>query len=188
MQSAARPDCFSSLNMMITGGWMPRRSPAARFVALGIALSSAGCAAQAPLQEGPAIARAIFTAIDEADYARMGALLDDSFQLHYQGVPDPISKPNVLELIRANFAAFPDMRHDLEDILPSGNHVTVRLVATASHRGEYEGVAATGTKVAVPCIHILRIANGKIVEWWAAEDDLGLLRQIGMVIKPPSSP
>jgi predicted ester cyclase len=138
-------------------------------------------------QDGPALARELFTAIDARDLARAAALLDDSLRLHYQGVPDPISKGTLLEMIRSYYEPFPDMRHDLQDVLPSGSYVTARLVLHATHRGTYEGIAATGCQVTVAAIHVLRLANGKVVEWWAAEDDLGLLRQIGAVIGLPSS-
>lgn len=139
-------------------------------------------------QDGPSLARELFSVIDAGDFLRTAALLDESFQLHYQGVPDPISRDTLLEMIRSYSDPFPDMRHDLHDVLPSANYVTVRLVVHATHRGIYEGIAATGRQVAVAAIHILRLANGKVVEWWAAEDDLGLLRQVGAVIGPPPSP
>jgi predicted ester cyclase len=51
----------------------------------------------------------------------------------------------------------------------------------------YEGIEATGRQVSIGAIHILRIANGQVAEWWAAEDDLGLLRQIGAVVSAPTS-
>jgi len=137
--------------------------------------------AMATPEEAPALAREVFAVIDAADLVRTAALLDDSFELHYQGVPDPISKGSLLEMFRSYFDSFPDMRHDLHEVLPSGNYVTVRLVVYATHRGTYEGIAATGRQVAVAAIHILRVANGRVVEWWAAEDDLGLLRQLGAV-------
>ena len=138
-------------------------------------------------QDGPALVREVFAAIDAADLARTAALLDPSFQLHYQGVPDPISRDTLLEMLRGYYDAFPDMRHDLQEMLPSGSYVTVRLVLHATHRGTYEGIAATGRQVAVSAIHILRLSDDRVVEWWAAEDDLGLLRQLGAVIGPPSA-
>jgi len=156
-------------------------------LALFLALQSVNLVAQAPHGDVSTIARSVFVAMDAGDFARTEALLDDSLRLHYQGVPDPISKTNLLEMLRSYAVAFPDMRHDVQAVLPSGDYVTVRLVVYATHRGVYEGVAATGRPVTVAGIHILRLVNGKIVEWWAAEDDLGLLRQIGMVITPPPS-
>jgi predicted ester cyclase len=139
-----------------------------------------------PAADPPAVARELFAVIDAGNLERTAALLDDSFQLHYQGVPDPISRDTLLEMIRSYFDPFPDMRHELHDVLQSGNYVTVRLVTHATHRGTFEGMAATGRPIAVAAIHILRFGKGRIVEWWAAEDDLGLLRQIGAV--PPVSP
>ena len=139
------------------------------------------------LQDEAALARAALEAIDAQDLESMAALLDDSFRLHYHGIPEPISKATLQEMLRGYYDAFPDMRHEVLDVLPSGDHVTLRLVVHATHRGTYEGIAATGRRVAVGAVHILRIANGRIAEWWAAEDDLGLLRQIGAVVTAPSS-
>ena len=165
---------------------MPRRKQVL-LLGLLLAWSNGSLTAQAPHPDVSAIARAVFVAMDAGDFARTGALLDDAFRLHYQGVPDPISKASLLEMLRSYSVTFPDMRHDVQEVLPSGSYVTVRLILYATHRGAYEGVAATGRAVTVGGIHILRVAGGRIAEWWAAEDDLGLLRQIGMVIKPPPS-
>jgi predicted ester cyclase len=154
-------------------------------IALCVVMQATGLKAQTSPREATALARAVFAAMDRQDFAQTGSLLDPSFRLHYQGVPDPISRQAFLEMLRGYVAPFPDLRHDLQDILPSGDRVTVRVVVHGTHSGPYEGVAATRRKVSVEGIHILRIARGKVVEWWAAEDDLGLLRQIGMLIKPP---
>jgi len=165
---------------------MPRRKQLL-FLVILLVLQGPRLAAQALVRDASAIARSAFLAMDAGDFAGTGALLDESLRLHYQGVPDPISKANLLEMLRSYYVAFPDMRHDIEAVLPSGNYVTVRLVVHATHKGAYEGVPATGRPISVGGIHILRVTNGKIAEWWAAEDDLGLLRQIGMVITPPPS-
>ena len=154
---------------------------------LSLALASAPVGAQASQRDRDpaAVARGVLAAIDAHDLVRAGTLLRDSFQLHYQGVPDPISKKDFLDMFAGYYAAFPDMNHVVQRVWRSGNHVTLTLVLHATHRGTYEGIPATGKDVAVGAIHVFRVADGKIAEWWAAEDDLGLLRQIGMVIKPP---
>jgi predicted ester cyclase len=35
--------------------------------------------------------------------------------------------------------------------------------------------------VAVELVHIFRVRDGKIVEHWAVRDDLGLMKQLGVV-------
>jgi len=156
-------------------------------ILLGLALSlTAGpLAAQTARRDPATIARVLLGAMDAGDSGRVDALLDSSFVLHYQGVPDPISKKDFLGLLGVNLAAFPDMRHEVHEVWPSGNTVTLNVMTRGTHKGTYEGVPASGKQIAVGALHVIRVKNGKIVEWWAAEDDLGTYRQIGMVIKPP---
>ena len=43
------------------------------------------------------------------------------------------------------------------------------------------GVAPTGKTVSLPGINIFRLRDGRIVERWGRLDDLGFLRQLGVV-------
>jgi predicted ester cyclase len=43
------------------------------------------------------------------------------------------------------------------------------------------GVAATGRRVEVMGMEIVRVADGEIVEHWGELDAMGLLRQIGVI-------
>jgi hypothetical protein len=36
----------------------------------------------------------------------------------------------------------------------------------------------------MPALHFVTIANGKIKDWYAVEDYLGLNMQLGMVLRP----
>jgi steroid delta-isomerase-like uncharacterized protein len=80
-------------------------------------------------------------------------------------------------------AAFPDMQVKLEDIVAEGDKVACLWTATATHKGEFMGMPATGKQVTIKGIHIDRIAGGKIVETWNYSDMMGVMQQLGM--KPP---
>ena len=54
-----------------------------------------------------------------------------------------------------------------------------RYTATATDTVGYMGMPATGKAIRTQAIQIFRFANGKIVESWAARDDLGTLKQLG---------
>ncbi len=47
-------------------------------------------------------------------------------------------------------------------------------------------IPATGRQVTVPGIHLMRYADGKMIEHWSNSDDLGMLRQLGVI--PPLGP
>jgi len=57
-----------------------------------------------------------------------------------------------------------------------GDIVVSRYTATATDTVGYMGMPPTGKSVRTSAMQMFRFANGKIVESWAARDDLGTLR------------
>ncbi len=56
-----------------------------------------------------------------------------------------------------------------------------RFVAKGTHTGEFMGVAPTGKAVTWTEIHIARLEDGQIAEHWANVDQLGIMRQLGVL-------
>ena len=78
-------------------------------------------------------------------------------------------------------AAFPDLHFTIEDLIAERDTVVARLTWSGTQRAEFLGLVATNERVAVTGIGIWRIARGRIVEEWIAEDLLGLLQQLGAI-------
>lgn len=74
---------------------------------------------------------------------------------------------------------FPDMRETVEDLISEGDKVTGRFLMRGTHRGEFMGIAPTGRSVTMSGIDIVRVADGKISEFWYAEQMLELMQQLG---------
>jgi steroid delta-isomerase-like uncharacterized protein len=87
----------------------------------------------------------------------------------------------VKQAVRLFATAFPDWHTTVEDLIAEGDKVVMRGVSSGTHHGLFMGIPATGRQVTVPGIHIMRIADGKIVEHWAQGDYLGMMRQLGVV-------
>ena len=63
--------------------------------------------------------------------------------------------------------------------LVDGDHVVVRWVATGHYGGGMPGAGApAGTEVTLTGTDILRVADGKIVEYWLNADTLSLMTQL----------
>lgn len=75
--------------------------------------------------------------------------------------------------------AFPDIHVDVEDAFGADDKVVLRWSARMTHQGHTLGVPATGKKVRLTGISIVRIVEGKIVAGWDNWDQLGMLQQIG---------
>ena len=78
-------------------------------------------------------------------------------------------------------AAFPDFRYTIEDEIVAGDKLVHRLSARGTQKGEFQGAPATGKQAVWSEIHIGRLANGKVVEHWGLEDQLGMMQQLGLV-------
>lgn len=79
------------------------------------------------------------------------------------------------------YAAFPDFRTDIEDLIvdePRGM-VAIRWKARGTHRGPYLGVAPTERLINFAGIEIVRVSEGRIVERWGEWDGMDLLEQLG---------
>jgi predicted ester cyclase len=81
-------------------------------------------------------------------------------------------------------AAFPKYELIADDIISEGDKVVVRATFRGLHKGDFNGIPATGKAVDIPLMLIYRLANGKVAEHWMNADSLGLLQQIGAVPAP----
>lgn len=80
--------------------------------------------------------------------------------------------------------AFPDFSLTIIDQIAEGEKVAMRWTAHGTHKGEFQGIPATGRQMSVSGITILRILDGKIIEGWTNEDMLGFMQQLGAVPMP----
>ena len=62
-----------------------------------------------------------------------------------------------------------------------GRHVVGRFTCSGTHLGDWLGYAPTGRRFeAVDEVGIYRFRDGRIVETWGLEDNLGRLEQLGL--------
>ena len=74
----------------------------------------------------------------------------------------------------------PDAHTTIEDLIAEGDKVVKRWMVRGTHQGELMGILPTGKRVTITGIEILRIADGQIVERWAEDNGLSLMRQLGV--------
>ena len=96
----------------------------------------------------------------------------------------PISREEAIGKAKRLHSAFPDINFSIEELIAVGDKVVCRYIMTGTHKGEFEGIPATGNKVEISGIMLTRIENGKIVEEREDWDMLGFMQQLGMELKP----
>lgn len=126
--------------------------------------------------------RSTYERISAGDLEGFAALVADDFVEHDEVPGLPPTKAGMLEYFRMLLAAFPDMRLEVQDIIPGDDKTVARVTATATHRGEFMGIPATGARAQVRLIDIMRFDDdGLVCEHWGVADLLGLMQQLGAV-------
>lgn len=84
-------------------------------------------------------------------------------------------------------AAFPDLRVTVDQTLAEGDLVVVAWTGSGTHLGDLFGIPPTGKRGVMSGIEFNRIQDGRIVERWGNNDQLGLFVQLGLAPAPAAS-
>ena len=83
-----------------------------------------------------------------------------------------------IEMLRTGF---PDIDIKVQDTFSDGDKVAIRNLAKGTHTGEFMGIPPTGKQATWTEIHIVRIQDNQVAEHWANVDQLGIMKQLGVI-------
>ena len=137
------------------------------------------------IEENKAVVRRFFEELlSRDDIAVADELLSPGFRFYFAGSPDPMNLESYKEFLVARRAAFPDRRFVVEDMIAEGDKVSVRFTMRGTHKGEFRGIAPSGKEVTMTGIDTIRLSDGKMVEDRVEVDQLGMMRQLGVIASP----
>ena len=85
------------------------------------------------------------------------------------------------EVWKTILPAFPDLRHDVQEVVTNGSTIVARVVVTGTHQGEFRGIPATGKRIEIDQAVFMHIRKGKAFEIWEIVDSGALLQQLGVI-------
>ena len=133
-----------------------------------------------------ATTRRAYDLINAGDIDGFGDLMAEDFVEHEETPGFAPTKEGVLDMFRAYRAAFPDLQMHADEVLVSGDKTVTRARATGTQQGELMGMAATGKRVDVQLIDIMRFNDaGMICEHWGLVDMLSMMQQLGAIPEGP---
>jgi predicted ester cyclase len=135
-------------------------------------------------KQNEATLRRFIEEADKGNYAAWREICAPDYQSHFPSNAKPISLEEHIQANRAFPAAFPDFRHTIDDIVAQGDKVVFRGTLRGTHKGSFMGLAPTGKTFEFTAMGMARFQDGKIVETWTESNLMGLLRQLGMGLKP----
>jgi steroid delta-isomerase-like uncharacterized protein len=88
----------------------------------------------------------------------------------------------VLQFLRMNATAFPDLHFEVLDSVAEGDLVATRVRGTGTQEGEFLGIPASGNAVEVMWCDFVRFdGDGKVAEHWRFVDNLAFMQQLGAI-------
>ena len=134
------------------------------------------------VEEMKAIGRSI---IDEAMNKGNVELFDqyfaDDFFNHSAGLGTTADRDGLKEMVRMMRDAFEGYHCKLEDLIVEGDKMVFLVRQAGRHTGELMGIPPTNKGMEVLSMSLVRFENDKIVERWNITDELGVMRQLGLV-------
>lgn len=110
-------------------------------------------------------------------------LLDEACTPDWKDIPlNPGQEPGpagLKKLMPMFFAAFPDMKILIHEIVGASGRAGVRASIIGTHLGAIFGVPPTGKSVEVALHEFHHLEGGRISHTWHVEDWFGMLNQIG---------
>jgi predicted ester cyclase len=109
-----------------------------------------------------------------------------------------VGRDGMRKVFEALFSTFPDFHYRIDESVVEGDRITCKVTMTGTHRGEptalpeafggmLTGVQPTGKRVDVMQFHSFVVRGDEIAEHSAVRDDLGMLKQLGLIRAPQPS-
>ena len=102
-----------------------------------------------------------------------------------------VGRQGMRKVFEALFSTFPDFNYRILEETAEGDRVVCKVTMSGTHLGEptmpgafsgmLAGVEPTRRKVEVLQFHSFRVSGGQITEHAAVRDDLGMLKQLGVI-------
>jgi len=125
-----------------------------------------------------------FEALDGDDFATAKKLLGSHHQLHSPMSPVPLNAEQHLGVSKAMKESFTNGRHEIVEVMETGNKVVLRGIWHATHTGLFNGGAASGKSVHLTFITIVEVENNEMKNEWNEMDAMSLMMQIGALPAP----
>jgi steroid delta-isomerase-like uncharacterized protein len=92
----------------------------------------------------------------------------------------------ILQSYRALFQLFPDWDYRAEDLLIDGDRVAEPFAVTATHVGEFMGLAGSGRRFEIQGVRLFEMGDSRIAHERRYYDFTGMLIQLGVLRGKPA--
>ena len=134
--------------------------------------------------------KAGFDAWNKRDAKALEAAFADDVVWIDQALPKDLKgKKAVIGFHKDMWKAFSDAKFDATSVWAAGDYVVAETTFTGTNSGAFKAIGLkkkTDKPVTLHILHIAKMANGKIAEYWAFPNGHAIGMQLGMIPTPPA--
>jgi predicted ester cyclase len=127
-----------------------------------------------------AAARAFYDFWDTGDEIQLKHAIADTFIDRTLPAGRPQGSEGPVFASRQFRGAVPDLNVVVEKMVVAGDYVTVHMHFTGHFTGKFGDTTGKGQPIAFIATDLLKVENGRITDNWHIEDNLTLLKQMGL--------
>ena len=133
------------------------------------------------IESNKVIARRIVKEIlEEGRTDTIGELFAPNFYSHAWGTLYGEGLEGVRGIVEFTKQAFTNVRCEILDVIAEEDRAATFYTYYAEHTGDMFGEHGSGKSFKEPIVHILRFEDGKVAEHWRVENELSMLKQLGV--------
>lgn len=129
-------------------------------------------------------ALAMHEAINTKQLNRINDLVTDDFVDHGSPHPVPPGPAGYIDTLRFVTEVL-GITMELKELIEAPERIVLRVDAVGQGVATIHGPQAAGKPYRMDTIHIFRTQGDRLAEHWAVRDELGMLRQLGLVPVQP---
>lgn len=99
----------------------------------------------------------------------------------------PTDRETGMAVLQAFAAAYPDAVFTVDEMYAEGDAVITKKTFTGTNEGDFMGVPATGRRVSLQYVDIMRVRDDRIIDHWNVLDQLSWMIQLGLIPDPSGS-
>ena len=132
-------------------------------------------------EQNKAVFQKMMSALNSKDLTTLESVLADDF-VDNDAMPGmAVDREGMINMMHMFLGAFPDLNITVNQWVAEGDLVVGAMTTSGTQTGEFMGMPSSGKKFSMSEMHMVRVANGKIVEHWGVGDHISMMQQLGLV-------
>jgi len=129
------------------------------------------------------LAKKFYRHLDALQMDSLKALSAPDLKVYYQS-GEPVTLGDMEPFIKMFYEAFPDYKHEIDGIIAADDKVVCRISFTGTFTNSFMEMNPSGEKFRYRGIQIFQFTNNKVANFWVVEDELALMTQLGLELRP----